>query len=84
MDKKYYINLYNDLIKSTIEETAEQNGDVDNAIANAESCMGVNEIVGYYLVNYPENYLKIWVNNTQGKTDKYIQEVTTILKEIRA
>ena len=84
MDKKYYINLYNDLIKNTIEETTEQDGDIDNAIANAESCMGVNEIVGYYLINYPENFFKTWVNNTQGKTGKYIQEVTTILKEIRA
>ena len=72
-DKKYYLNQYAQLVEQAIKE-ADEHYDTFNAekerrdygewISEAEGCANAEEVVGYYLETYPEDYWEKWKENT--------------------
>lgn len=84
-NREYYIQKY----KSRMNEIyRELEGAVDYDIDYActmefESTASVEEVVGYYLINYEWNPLKDWLENIEGiDLTEQDKEVTRILTEL--
>ena len=83
--KEYYKEKYNkkweecylEEVKSGSDDPGYDASIAFDEIANAE------EVVGYYLVNYTENPLDNWLDNTKGiKLNEQDKEVTSILEKL--
>lgn len=73
--KDYYLKKYDELVSDAIKEADEyydtisaskENRDYGEWISEAESIATTEEVVGYYLATYPDDYKPMWEENTEG------------------
>lgn len=92
MTKDQYIEAYDRLVDFAIEEadkhydelgTPKDNRDYGEWICEAEAESTTDEVVGYYLEAYPDDYFLVWIDNTTGihMTDQDIA-VSVILNKL--
>lgn len=82
-DKQYYINIYNKGLEEDRQHYIGEYGNDFDFDPN-QFIETIEEIVGYYLIYYKDEALKIWLENLVCVKQKNVTdgEVTTILKTI--
>lgn len=77
MQKSHYIDSYERLVKAAIAEadkyydfqgTPKEHRDYGEQICEAEAYAITEEVVGYYLLTYPDDYKLAWEDNMVGVT----------------
>jgi hypothetical protein len=84
MDRRYYINKYEDRMDEIYRELVGTVDDIDYACTMLfDETANAEEVVGYYLINYEWNPLKNWLENTKNlDLTEQDKEVTRILTEL--
>ena len=88
--KEIYIEKYDELVKRAMSEadeyydtvgTPKEQRDYGEWISEAEYSATTEEVVGYYLETYPDDFLPMWKENTTGiRLTRQDIEVSSILE----
>lgn len=90
--KEYYIEKYEKLVKEATKEAdnhydalciSKEKRDYGEWISEFEAESNTDEVVGYYLETYPDDYLPMWEENTEGiELSKQDKSVYATLKSL--